>query len=122
MAGTRAIDGEAARDLRWAGGLMLAGAGALSVLPAGAGLPCPLRTVAGVPCPLCGMTTSVEAGVHLDVVGALAANPLGPALIAVAVALLVLRPRRIPMPPPACVAMVMALMWAFQLHRFGMLF
>jgi hypothetical protein len=87
-------------------------------LPGHPGLPCPLRTVTGVPCPFCGMTTSVEAGVHLDWRGALAANPFGLLAIVVAVLLLV-RPawRRIAIPLSLGVgALAASELW--QLHRF----
>lgn len=42
-------------DLRRAGGLMLAAAAALPLVPGRPGLACPLRTLTGIPCPLCGM-------------------------------------------------------------------
>jgi len=105
-------------DLRTAGGLMLAAAAVLPVLPGHPGLPCPLRTVTGVPCPLCGMTTSVEATVHLHFGDALAATPAGIVLVALAIVFLIRRPKslRVPM---ALVYAVLAAMWIFQLRRFG---
>jgi uncharacterized protein DUF2752 len=111
------VDGS---DLRRAGGFMLAAAVALPLVPGHPALLCPLRTLTGVPCPLCGMTTSVEATVHLRVGDAFAANPAGILLVAVAVVLLVRRPSfvRVPM---NLVMVALALMWAFELHRFGFL-
>src|SRR6476469_1907694 len=105
-------------DLRTAGGLMLAAAVVLPAIPGHPGLPCPLRTLTGVPCPLCGMTTSVEATVHLHFGDALAAAPAGILLVAIAIVFLFRRPERIRV-PYAVVYVVLALMWIFQLHRFG---
>jgi hypothetical protein len=99
---------------------MLAAAAVLGSVPGHPGLPCPLRTLTGVPCPLCGMTTSVEATVHGHVGRALAANPVGIVAVAVAAFLLVRRPATIRLPLPL-VAVALALMWAFELHRFGFL-
>jgi hypothetical protein len=52
---------------------------------------CPLRALTGIPCPLCGGTTAAARLGRLDVVGALAANPVavlfGVALIAAPLAL-----------------------------------
>lgn len=106
------------KDLRTAGGLMLAAAVVLPALPGHPGLPCPLRTLTGVPCPLCGMTTSVEATVHLHFGDALAAAPAGILLVVIAIVFLIRRPERIRV-PYALVYGVLALMWIFQLHRFG---
>lgn len=104
-------------DLRVAGGLMLVAAAALPALGA-PGLPCPLRSLTGLPCPLCGMTRSVTATVHLRVGEALAMNPAGVVVVAVAVALLVYRrPRSVTV--PAWVApLVVGLLWGWQLWRF----
>ncbi|HEX8770957.1 MAG TPA: DUF2752 domain-containing protein [Acidimicrobiales bacterium] len=106
------------RELTWAGGAMLAAAAVLPALPGNPGLPCPLRTITGVPCPFCGMTTSVEATVHLDVADALAANPAGIALVIFAILLLVLRPKSIRVSITLAGA-TLALMWIFELQRFG---
>ncbi len=107
-----------ATDLRTAGGLMLAAAALLPAIPGHPGLPCPLRSLTGVPCPLCGMTTSVEATVHLHFGDALAAAPAGILIVALAIAFLIRRPNSIRV-PMTLVYVVLALMWAFQLHRFG---
>jgi len=106
------------RELRSVGAAMLGLAFLLPALPGHPGLPCPLRMLTGIPCPLCGMTTSVEDTVHGHVVGAAAANPAGIALTAVAVALLVTRPARLVLSRLALAA-ALAGMWAFELHRFG---
>jgi hypothetical protein len=107
-------------DLRVAGGLMLALGATLPLLPGHRGLPCPLRTLTGVPCPLCGMSTSVEETVRLDLGDALAANPAGIVFVAVALALLVRRPARLFVPLPLA-ALSLAAMWVFELHRFSIL-
>jgi hypothetical protein len=109
-----------ATDLRRAGGAMLAAALALPALPGRPHLFCPLRTLTGVPCPLCGMTTSVEATMHLHLGHALAANPAGPLVVGLAALLLVRRPATVRVRLPV-VVLALALMWAFELHRFGFL-
>ena len=109
-----------ASGLRFAGVAMLAAGAVLPFAPDHVGLPCPLRTATGIPCPLCGMTTSVEAMVRLDVHDALAANPAGPIAVAAAVALLVVRPRAVRLPLAAVLFALVAL-WLFELHRFSIL-
>lgn len=97
---------------------MLAVAAVLALVPGHPGLPCPLRTLTGVPCPLCGMTTSVEATVHLRLGDALAANPAGVLAVVVAIVLLIRRPTTVPVWLPA-IFVLLAAMWVFELHRFG---
>ena len=108
-------------DLRVAGGLLLAGAALMPLVPGPDGLPCPLRSLTGIPCPLCGMTTSVTAAVHLDVVAALAANPAGVLAVLVAVGLLVFRGRRRVSLPAWCAPAALVVMELWQLARFGLL-
>ena len=109
------------KDLRMAGALMLAAAAAAPFLPGPNGLPCPLRSLTGVPCPLCGMTTSVTAAVHLDLVGALAANPAGVVAVLAAVGLVLCRRRSHAAVPLWTLPAGLTLMWVWQLGRFGLL-
>lgn len=109
-----------ARDLRIAGGAMLALGVLLPLLPGPNGVPCPLRRLTGVPCPLCGMTTSVEEALHAHLGAAARANPFGLVAIAVAVALLALRPPRLRVSAPL-VVLAAAASWTFELHRFSIL-
>jgi hypothetical protein len=108
------------RDARIAGALLLGVGLVLPVLPGHPGIVCPLRAFTGVPCPLCGMTTSVEDTVHLDVRAALAANPAGVAAVVAAIAILLVRPSRIRL-HRLVPAAALATMWLFELHRFGFL-
>lgn len=121
MIGLRARTTVDLHGLRLAGGAMLATAALLPVLPGPNGVPCPLRTITGIPCPLCGMTTSVTAIVHLDLVEAVTANPAGVVAAVVAVALLVMRSRRQVDVPVWLLPLGLVLMWAWQLGRFGIL-
>jgi hypothetical protein len=105
-------------DVRTAAGVMLAGAAVRAAMAHPVGIPCPLRTITGIPCPLCGMTTSVTAAAQLDVAGSLAANPGGVIAIAVAVAVVVFRNRRVVVLPAWLIPAVLAAMWVFELHRF----
>ena len=106
--------------LRTAGLAMLGLGVVLPLLPGSPGVPCPLRTLTGVPCPMCGMSTSVEAVLRLDLHGALAANPAGLVAVAVAVLLLMLRPRLLRV-AVFVVPLSLAAMWLFELHRFSYL-
>ena len=107
------------RTLRVPGALMLLLATVLPRIPGHPGLVCPLRAITGIPCPACGMTTSVEATVRLDLEAAWSANPMGIVAVATAlVALVAWFPLRLRVPLPAVFA-VLAGMWLFQLFRFG---
>jgi hypothetical protein len=106
-------------DLRTAAAVILAGAVTLPLIPGHPGVACPLRTLTGVPCPLCGMTTSVEDTVRLDIGAAVRANPAGLVLVVLALTLLVVRPRRLGLPSFA-IPIALAAMWVFELHRFGL--
>ena len=107
-------------DLRTSGAVMLGAAAVLPFLPGHPGIACPLRTLTGVPCPLCGMTTSVEDGVRLHLGDAVAANPGGLVAIAVAVFLLVVRPRRFRI-PVLLPYVALSGLWLCELHRFSIL-
>jgi hypothetical protein len=109
-----------ANDLRRAGGAMVVLAVVLPIVPGRPHLFCPLRTLTGVPCPMCGMTTSVEDTVHLRLREAFQANPAGIVAVAVAIFLLVRRPASLRVSVPL-ILVALALMWAFELHRFGFL-
>lgn len=108
------------RDLRLAGALMLAAAVVLPLLPGNAGIACPLRLLTGIPCPLCGMTTSVEAIVRLDLRDALVANPGGVVAVIVALVLLVRPPSRLVL-HHAVLSGVLVTMWLFELHRYDVI-
>lgn len=107
-------------ELRVTGAAMLAAGAVLPLVPGHPGFACPLRRLTGVPCPLCGMSTSVEQTVRLHLHAAVAANPAGVAAVLVAVALLVLRPRRLSV-PSVMLPLVLGAMWLFELHRFAIL-
>jgi hypothetical protein len=108
------------RDARAAGLALLTAGAAISVTGVHPTLVCPLRVLTGIPCPLCGMTTSVEASLHGDAGVALAANPIGLVAVLAALALPAVRSRRVVVPRGSAIA-VLAAMWVFELHRFGVL-
>lgn len=108
-------------DLRVPAGLMLVAGLVRSVAQLHVGVPCPLRAITGVPCPLCGMTTSVTATMHGDVVGAIAANPAGPLVVIAAVALVII-PRHHTLDVPRWVLpAALVLMWVWELARFNLI-
>jgi hypothetical protein len=108
------------RELRVAGAAMLGAGVLLPMVPGHPSFVCPLRAATGVPCPLCGLSTSVEETVRLHWLDALRANPFGLLFVLVAVALLVLRPRRLRLPMPA-IYLALTASWLFELHRFSII-
>jgi hypothetical protein len=108
------------RDQRVAGALLL-GAAALQPLWAWTGgVPCLFRALSRVPCPLCGMTTSVCATVTGRMGDAIAANPFGVVLVALAVVLVVTwRRGRVWRVPAWVLWSGLAASWAWQLVRFA---
>ena len=109
------------RDLRVAGGIMLAAGLLRGVSHASVGLPCPLKAATGIPCPLCGMTTSVTAAVTGDVATAIEANPAGVVAVVVAVVLLVIpRFEAVDLPRWALPG-GLVVTWVWELFRFNVL-
>ena len=107
-------------DLRVAGALAL-GAGALLPLLGHPGPGCVLRAATGIPCPMCGMSTSVQDTLRLDLQSAFVANPAGIAVVVASATLLVYRkPHRVAVPVWLPVV-VLAVMWIYQLIRFSVL-
>lgn len=107
-------------DVRIGSALLLSAAAVRALLPADHGIACPLRTLTGIPCPLCGMTTSVTDTIELDLKDAVAANPAGVALVALAVAVVAGPGRRLAV-RSGLVYFALAAMWLWELHRFAVI-
>jgi hypothetical protein len=106
------------REVGVAAAAVLGASALLRLVPGHPEVVCPLRATTGVPCPLCGLTTSIEATLRLDLGDAVAATPAGIAAVAAAIVVLVLRPARLPV-PAALLYGALAAMWLYQLHRFS---
>ncbi len=108
-------------ELRIAGALMLGAGTVRGLFHSHIGLPCPLRSLTGIPCPMCGMTTSVTAATHADVVGALSANPAGLLAVIAAIALLII-PTKTSLDLPRWVLPAgLVFMWVWELVRFHLI-
>jgi hypothetical protein len=107
--------------LRVPGAALLVGGALAAHLPEAWGLPCPLRATTGVPCPFCGTTTSVRDALGGHLGPAVAAAPLGLAVIVLAVlGVLQLGPARLRV-PVVVLCGLLAAEWVFELHRFHVL-
>lgn len=94
---------------------------------------CPFRAITGIPCPFCGGTTAAVRIGHLDLVGALRANPVVVvgALVVMAIPVLMSAPRVVAMRAArprfsrrtiaAMITVVIAFSEVWQLFRFGIL-
>ena len=100
------------------GAFLLGSAGVLGATSA-TGLTCLFAAATGVDCPFCGLTHGVAALGAGDVGGALAANPLAPLAVALALAvpLALVRRRRLEVPTTAlwALAIVVAVAWVVRL-------
>ncbi|HEX5097402.1 MAG TPA: DUF2752 domain-containing protein [Acidimicrobiia bacterium] len=76
------------REFRLLAAGMIAAGAVWPLLPIHPPLLCPLRSATGIPCPFCGMTRSVVALLHGDVVASLRFNPGGIFIVALAIVLL----------------------------------
>ncbi len=107
-------------QLRLGSALLLVATVLFPLIPGHVGLVCPLRATTGIPCPLCGMTTSVVATSRGRFTEAIAANPAGLLALAVALVVLLLRPRIVSVPVAPLIGLLGA-MWVFELFRFSVL-
>jgi Protein of unknown function (DUF2752) len=107
------------REVRIAGAAMLGIAAVRPLVPFEFVPPCPLKTVTGIPCPFCGMTRGVTSLVHGDFAHALLMNPASFLAVALAVLLLVQWKTKKVVIPVWVIAVVMAVMWSWQIFKYA---
>jgi Protein of unknown function (DUF2752) len=107
------------REVRIAGAAMLGVAAVRPLVPFEFVPPCPLKTVTGIPCPFCGMTRGVTSLVHGDFAHALLMNPASFLAVALAVVLLVQWRTKKVVIPVWVIAVVMAVMWSWQIFKYA---
>jgi hypothetical protein len=107
------------REVRIAGAAMLGVAAVRPLVPFEFVPPCPLKTVTGIPCPFCGMTRGVTSLVHGDFAHALLMNPASFLAVALAVLLLVQWKTKKVVIPVWVIALVMAVMWSWQIFKYA---
>ena len=97
------------------GGALALGTAGVVTSTTGTGLTCLFAVATGVPCPFCGMTHGVAALGAADLGAAVAANPLAPLAVALAVAVpaVLLVRRRLAVAPPAlsALALLVIVVW-----------
>jgi hypothetical protein len=109
-----------AKALQISSAFMAVAALLLPLIPGHGIVICPLRLMVGIPCPFCGMTTSVVATSRGRFSEAVAANPAGILAVVAAIAILLLRPKRVRI-PVSVAALTVTAMWAWELFRFDVL-
>jgi hypothetical protein len=99
------------------GAFLLGSAGLLTA--AGGGIGCLFALATGVPCPFCGMTHGVAALGAGDLSASVAANPLSPLAVALALTvpltLLRGRPLRVPAWAPWALAVLVVAVWLVRI-------
>jgi hypothetical protein len=105
--------------LRAVGAGMLGVAAVRPLIPFEFVPPCPLRTLTGVPCPFCGMTRGVTAAVHADLGRAVFLNPGSVVAVVLAVLLLIAWRRKRFDLPVWSIAVVLGLLWSWQLFKYA---
>ena len=111
-----AVEQRPARDLRIAGGGLVAAAAVWPMLPLHPPLACPLRSLTGIPCPFCGMTRACVAAVHGHLGASLSFNPGGVLIVLLALTAL-LRPQLLvrARPPTWLVGVAFGVLWLWNI-------